>query len=203
MQHTGTISGQIQLKNQEDSFMKKLVWGMVVLSLLLFSATGLHARGIGVYGGWVFMQDDYEDKYVYDYDDTYTIGIIFDMGSFLFNRLIFRPALDYVNCESDNDNVMDKEIYGIHLDWYWHFMGTGSFSPFLGFGATLNYYEYEKVHGGDDVEDSDAGAEVFAGFNLDMTSSVTLMVQARYAWNDIASRDENMAKVLAGVIFKF
>ncbi len=181
--------------------MKKLIWGMVVLSLLLFSATGLHARGIGVYGGWVFMQDDYEDQFVYNYEDTYTIGIIFDMGSFLFNRLIFRPAFDYVSCEGEEDDHLDKEIYGIHLDWYWHFMGTGSFSPFLGFGAALNYYEFEEEKAID--EDSDAGAEVFAGFNFSLTGNVTLMIQARYAWNDIASRDENMAKFLAGLIFKF
>ena len=184
--------------------MKKLIGGVVVVSLLLFAANGLHARGIGIYGGWIFMQDDYKDEFAFDYDDTYTIGVLLEMGSFLFNSLIFRPAFDYVNCESDNVAVRDREVYGIHLDWYWHFMGTGSFSPFLGFGATLNYYEFEKMGPGDDFEeDSDAGAEVFAGFNLGLTSSITLMVQARYAWNDIASRDENMAKVLAGVIFKF
>lgn len=183
--------------------MKKVILGLLVLSLLLFSTTGLHARGVGIYGGWVFMQDDYENEFIFDYDDTYTIGVLLEMGSFLFNSLIFRPAFDYVNCESDNDAVRDREVYGIHLDWYWHFMGTGSLSPFLGFGATLNYYEFEKMGGGDDVEDSDAVVEVFAGFNLGLTSAITLMVQGRYAWNDIASRDENMAKVLAGVIFKF
>lgn len=180
--------------------MRKILFTFVIVSLLVFTATGLQARGIGVYGGWIFMQDDYEDEAVYDYENTYTVGVLFDMGSFLFNSLIFRPAVDYVSCEGDEVDTLDKEVYGIHLDWYWHFLGTGSFSPFLGFGATLNYYEWD-----DNVidEDSDAGAEVFAGFNFNLTGSIVLMIQGRYAWNDIASRDENMGKVLAGLIFKF
>ena len=89
--------------------MKKFVLALAVLCALMFSAS-LQARGIGAYGGYVFMQDEYADKDVCNYDDTWTVGVLFDMGSFLFNSLIFRPAVDYVECDNPEHDFNDKEV---------------------------------------------------------------------------------------------
>ena len=176
--------------------MKKLAVVIAFLCVVSFSATNLHARAIGIYGGWGLMQDDYESA---KFDDTWTVGVLFDMGHFVFKSLIFRPAFDYLQLDNPDTEKEEIDVYALHLDWYWHFMGTGSFSPFLGFGATLNYMDRE----GSDNEDSDAGIEGFVGFNYWITHGAAIMLQGRYTMHDIANRDQNIVKVLGGVIFKF
>lgn len=183
------------------NFKKNIVTVMAVAllsSFLVISAsTEANARAIGIKGGWAMVQDNYESA---GFEDTYTYGLYFDMGRFVFNSLDFRPGLDYIKLEHETNNNIEYTIWGIHLDWYWHFMGRSSLSPFLGFGAALNI-----IDDGDDQtdDDSDAGLEIFGGADVGLTGTISLLIEARYCFNDIANWDYNLAKFLIGLSFKF
>ncbi len=174
---------------------------LVIIALSLFisfySMKNADASGIGIKGGWATMRDDYD---ALQYENTYTVGIYFDMGKFLFNNLNFRPSLDYIRLK-DKDNTRDIRIYGIHLDWYYHFMGQSKIAPYFGIGAALNVFSNRNNNKADD--DSDAGMELFIGTDINLTGSVSLMLEGRYCFNDIANFNQNMIKVLAGFMLKF
>ncbi|MGB4269439.1 MAG: hypothetical protein WBK20_09685, partial [Spirochaetota bacterium] len=93
------------------------------------------------------------------------------------------------------------DVYGIHLDWYWFFMGKKQFSPFLGFGPALNYYSFDDDRTNDD--DSDAGIEGFAGVDFDISGPWKLMVELRYLWHDFADRDTTIVKLNVGLLYYF
>lgn len=172
--------------------MKKLL----LLVLLVFTTTSVFAASIGIKGGYSKMYDDYADTM----DDTWNIGIYFDLGTFLFRTLQFRPGIDYLSLENEDTNVEYADVYGIHLDWYWFFMGKKSFSPFLGFGPALNYYSFEDESS---EGDSDAGIEGFAGVEFDLTGPWKLLLELRYLWHDIADRDKTVVKLNAGIMHNF
>ncbi len=169
---------------------------LLLVVLIVFTASTVFAAGIGVKGGYSKMYDDYSDWY----DDTWNIGIYFDLGKFLFDTLQFRPGLDYLSLEPDEGDG-DTDVYGIHIDWYWFFMGKKQFSPYLGFGPALNYYDFEDDSTMD--EDSDAGIEGFAGVEFNLTGPWTLLVELRYLWHDIADRDTTIVKFNVGLMYYF
>jgi len=172
--------------------MKKLL----LVLLVVFTASSVFAAGIGIKGGYAKMYDDYADLF----DDTWNFGIVFDMGTFLFKNLQFRPGLDYLSLEYEDKNSKFADVYGIHLDWYWFFLGKKQFSPFLGFGPALNYYNYKD----DSSEgDSDAGLEGFAGIDFDLAGPWKLTLELRYLWHDIADRNSTIVKLNAGILYYF
>jgi len=173
--------------------MKKIL----LVLLVVFTASSVFAAGIGIKGGYSKMYDDYADVF----DDTWNIGIVFDMGTFLFNNLQFRPGIDYLSLENEDNNYEYADVYGIHLDWYWFFMGKKQFSPFLGFGPALNYYSFDDDRTNND--DSDAGIEGFLGVDFDLSGPWKLMLELRYLWHDIADRDTTIVKLNVGLLYYF
>lgn len=176
--------------------MKKLFVILAVLGLLFAASSDSFARGIIIKGGYAIMQEDYDDM---EYENKPFFGLFFDMGTFLFNSLRFKPGVDYIAMESDQANV-DFDVWGIHFDWYWYFLGKAAIQPYLGFGAALNYYDGDR---NDDDEDSDAGVEGFFGFEFDLSGPLALMLEARYVVHDIANRDQNMVKLGVGIQYSF
>lgn len=176
--------------------MKKLFVILAVLGLLFAVASDSFARGIIVKGGYAIMQEDYEDA---EYDNKPFFGLFFDMGTFLFDSLRFKPGVDYIAMRSDLPNS-DFDIWGIHLDWYWYFLGKAAIMPYLGFGPALNIYDWD-----DDTtdEDSDAGLEGFVGIQFDLSGPLALMLEGRYVVNDIADRGTNMVKLGVAVQYSF
>ncbi|HSV97540.1 MAG TPA: outer membrane beta-barrel protein [Spirochaetota bacterium] len=175
--------------------MKKLLVFLAVLGLLFAVASDSFARGIIVKGGYAIMQDDYEDA---EYDDQPFFGVFFDMGTFLFDSLRFKPGLDYISMKSDLGG--DFDVWGIHLDWYWYFLGKAAIQPYLGFGPALNIYDDDDNRSD---EDSDAGLEGFVGIQFDLSGPLALMLEARYVVHDIADRGTNMAKLGVAVQYSF
>ncbi len=178
--------------------MKKILIMLFAAGIIIsLSAGDVFARGIGVKGGYTWMREDNSDVY----ENNWNGGVFFDMGSFIFQSLKFRPGLDYVNCEGKNNNLADHEVWGIHFDWYWHFLGDGALSPFIGFGPTLNYLNWDDSNAD---EDSDAGVDVFAGLMLGIAGTpLDLILEARYKFIDIADRDDAMFQANLGILFKF
>ncbi len=178
--------------------MKKLLVFLIAAGLMLsFAAGELSARAIIIKGGYAMMQNDLEDI---DAENTWTFGVFFDMGTFIFNSLKFKPGLDWVSIETSNASLYD--IWGIHFDWYWYFMGNSSISPFLGFGPSLNYKDYNNKYSRD--KDSDAGVDLFAGAQFGISGTpFELILEARYRFIDIADRDENIFAILLGLQYKF
>ncbi len=174
--------------------MKKLVVVLAVLGIIFLAADASFARGIGIKGGYAVMADNYKDL---DVDDTPYFGVYFDAGNFLFNNLKFKPGLDYLTLKGPGQQD-DADVWGIHLDWYWHFLGQSAISPFLGFGAALNLYDFQS-----DYEDSDAGLEGFAGVEFAISGPFSLMIEARYVMHDIATREDNMWKLGVGIQYNF
>lgn len=174
---------------------KKIILLLVLMTAMLsiFGTAKAEAKGIGIKGGWAMMRDDYETA---QFDDTHTFGLFFDMGKFAFDNLSFRPGIDYIKLEND---YAYRKIYGIHLDWYFHFMGQQKIAPFIGFGAALNIYKDKDSR----EDDSDAGLELFFGTDINLVGNVSLLIEGRYCFNDIANLDQNMWKVLGGIMFKF
>ena len=178
--------------------MKKLFVILAVLGLLFAASSDSFARGIIIKGGYAIMQEDYDDA---EYDNKPFFGLFFDMGTFLFNSLRFKPGVDYISMEAEEgQGYGDFDVWGIHLDWYWYFLGKAAIQPYLGFGAALNYYDGGRY---DDDEDSDAGVEGFFGFEFDLAGPLALMLEARYVVYDIANRDQNMIKLGAGIQYSF
>ena len=176
--------------------MKKLFVVLAVLGLLFAASNDSFARGIIIKGGYAIMQDYYKDA---DYDNKPFFGLFFDMGSFIFNSLRFKPGLDYIAMKSDQ-GYGDFDVWGIHLDWYWYFLGKAAIQPYLGFGAALNYYDFDDRQA---EEDSDAGIEGFAGVQFDLSGPLALLLEARYVMHDIANRDQNMVKLGVGIQYSF
>lgn len=178
--------------------MKKTVFFILLACFVAFTASETFAAGIGLKGGYVNVREDLEDA---DFEDTWNFGVFFDMGTFLFRSLRFKPGFDYYQLENE-DTDAEIDVYGIHLDWYWYFMDRKAIAPFLGFGPTLNYYEYDT--GQDEEEDSDAGLEGFAGVDFAITGPMWLTVEVRYAWLDIAQQnDESVVKFNVGIMYYF
>jgi opacity protein-like surface antigen len=188
------------MMNFKKSIVTIAVIAMLSSFFVVLGASDANARAIGIKGGWAMVRDDYESA---DFQDTFTYGLYFDMGRFIFNSLSFRPGLDYIKLEQEDNSgnvIQELIIWGIHLDWYWHFMGKSSISPFLGFGAAMNILDDDDDQTDDD---SDAGLEVFGGADIGLTGSISLLLEARYCVNDIANRGQNMLKALVGLSFKF
>jgi hypothetical protein len=176
--------------------MKKLFISLLAVSLLLsFSYTTASAKAIGLKAGYLQPKDDLKD-----YDDQWAFGIYFDMGTFLINNLDFRPGLDYFTLENSDRTLAD--VWGIHFDWYWHFLDKGSIAPFIGFGPVLNYYDYEDDNTSN--EDSDAGVDLFLGLDIKIGSTpLSLMIEGRYKFLDIAARDQTAMALNIGIAYNF
>ena len=175
--------------------MKKIFLTLLVFSLLFtFAYNEASAATIGLKGGYTMPKDDLRD-----YDDTFNFGIYFDMGKFLFRDLNFRPGLDYFTLESDERGELG-DVWGIHLDWYWFFMGKKTIAPFIGFGPSLNYYDFQE-----DVtdEDSDAGVDLFLGADFNIAGPLTLMVEGRFKFLDIAARNDTAMQLNLGIAYSF
>jgi len=183
---------------EKETFMKKLSLLFIALCLFVgFSSNAVFAKAIGVKGGYTMPKDDLKD-----YDDAWAFGIYFDMGTFLINNLDFRPSVDMFTLENpDNDNDA-VDVWGIHFDWYWHFMDKGSIAPFIGFGPVLNYYDFDDDDTND--EDSDAGVDLFLGLDLKIGGTpLSLMIEGRYKFLDIAARDQTAIQANLGVAYNF
>lgn len=176
--------------------MKKFIIALFAISLLVsFGYSNASAKAIGLKGGYIAPQDDLDDA-----DDDYIFGIYFDMGQFLFETLTFRPGLDKFVLE--NDTAKYADVWGIHMDWYWHFLDKGAIAPFLGFGPTLNYYTggvYRR-----DSKDSDAGVDLFLGLDFRIGGTpLSIMVEGRYKFLDIADRGDTAMAASLGVAYNF
>jgi hypothetical protein len=178
--------------------MKKLLIVFMAAGLIVsFAASDVFARGIMLKGGYAMMRNDYADAEV---EDTWTFGIFFDMGTFLFPSLRFMPGVDWVSIETEEQSIED--IYGIHMDWYWFFMGERSIAPFLGFGPSLNYLDRNSRN--DENEDSDAGVDIFLGAMMKLGGTpFDLMIEARYRFIDIADRGANILALNLGLKYNF
>ncbi len=176
--------------------MKKILLGVVAIGIVLsVTASEVSARAIILKGGWAMMRNDFADA-----DDTWTGGVFFDMGTFLFNSLRFKPGVDYVEVKADTWKYAD--IWGIHMDWFWYPLQNAPIAPFLGFGPSLNYLNFNNDRSDDD--DSDAGVDVFAGAAFGIRGTpLTLFVEARYRFIDIASRDDNILAFNLGLEISF
>jgi hypothetical protein len=177
--------------------MKKVLVLLAVLGLLFMAANDSFARGIGIKGGYGIMMDDYDDA---EYDNQPFFGLFFDMGTFVFNSLRFKPGVDYISMKSDIGP--DFDVWGIHLDWYWYFLGSSTIKPFIGFGPALNYYDIDDDSSTDD-EDSDAGIEGFGGLEIDVSGPLAVIIEARYLWHDIADRQTTIVKLGLGIQYSF
>ncbi len=180
--------------------MKKIL--IVLLAVFMVTALAsdnLFAAGIGVKGGYSWMQADFADAY----KDRWNGGVYFDLGTFLINNMRFRPGLDYLHIDSKGSpsiHVMD--LWGIHFDWCWFFMGNHTISPFLGFGPSLNYLNLANNRNADD--DSDAGVDLFAGITFGVSGTpIELMVEWRYKFIDIANLGDRIMQVNVGLMYKF
>ena len=174
--------------------MKKILLTVLALTLLFtFTYNNASAATIGIKGGYTMPKDDL--KY---YDDTINFGVYFDMGKFIFNDLNFRPSIDYFVL--DRKNADGYDVWGIHMDWYWFFMGKKNIAPFIGFGPALNYYVFES----DNSEgDSDAGVDLFFGSDFKIAGPLTLMVEGRFKFLDIAARGETAMQLNLGIAYSF
>ncbi|HOP64446.1 MAG TPA: outer membrane beta-barrel protein [Spirochaetota bacterium] len=176
--------------------MKKISMLLIVLCLFIgFASNDVFARAIGVKGGYTMPKDDLKDC-----EDEWAFGVYFDMGTFLINNLDFRPSVDMFSLETEDYEIAD--VWGIHFDWYWHFLDKGTLSPFLGFGPVLNYYDFDD----DDTvdEDSDAGVDLFLGLELKIGGTpLTMMLEGRYKFLDIAARDHTAMQANLGIAYNF
>lgn len=175
--------------------MKKAIIAILIAFSIFISINDASARGIGIKGGYGWMLDNYEDA---KYKNEFALGMYFDMGTFIFNSLRFRPGFDYIEIQNETTKIADA--WGIHFDWYWFFLGKTKIAPFLGFGPALNYYSYKQSG---HAKDSDAGVEGFGGFEFDLAGPLSLMLEARYLWHDIATRNDNIFKVYVGLLYSF
>lgn len=177
--------------------MKKLSLFFIALCLFMGVATNdVFAKAIGIKGGYTMPKDDYKD-----FDDDWNFGVYFDMGTFLINNLDFRPSVDMLSLENSDLNYKFADVWGIHFDWYWHFMDKGTFAPFIGFGPSLNYYDYDDDDTAD--EDSDAGVDLFLGCDINVSGPLAIMIEGRYKFFDIAARDETAFQANLGIAYSF
>jgi len=177
--------------------MKKL--SMLLITLCLFvgvSSNDVFAKAIGIKGGYTMPQDDLKS-----YDDDYNFGVYFDMGTFLINNLDFRPSVDRFTLEKSDANYKLANVWGIHFDWYWHFLDKGSIAPFIGFGPSLNYYDFKD---NSQAKDSDAGVDLFFGLDFKIGGTpLSLMVEGRYKFLDIAEKNDTVWQFNVGIGYNF
>lgn len=193
---------------EKETFMKKFSMLFIALCLFVgFSSNNVFAKAIGLKGGYTWPTDDFKN-----YENTWAFGIYFDMGTFLINNLDFRPSFDYIKLENESRKhgpYGEHEVYGIHLDWYWHFLDKGTFSPFIGFGPSLNYLDWDSNDEDETTlssqeEDSDAGVDLFLGADIALSGTpLTLMIEGRYKFFDIASREDTALQANLGVAYNF
>jgi len=185
-----------RLYYNKETKMKKFIIALFAISLLVsFGYSNASAKAIGLKGGYIAPQDDLDD-----YDDDYVFGIYFDAGPFLFESLTFRPGLDMFTLENNDYTLAD--VWGIHMDWYWHFMDKGALSPFLGFGPVLNFYSYDDND--TNREDSDAGVDLFFGLDFRIGGTpLSLMLEGRYKFLDIAARNDTAMAASLGIAYNF
>lgn len=177
--------------------MKKISLLLIALCLFVgFSSSSVFAKAIGIKGGYTSFKDDWRN-----YDEDWNFGVYFDMGSFLINNLDFRPSIDVVSLEESDKNRKDADVWGIHMDWYWHFMDKGAIAPFIGFGPSLNYYDLGDDNTAD--EDSDAGVDLFLGCDFKISGPLSLMIEGRYKFFDIAARDNTAVQGNIGLSYSF
>ena len=178
--------------------MKKLSLLLIALCLFVgFSSSAVFAKAIGIKGGYTTPRNDLKD-----YDDDWNFGVYFDMGSFLINNLDFRPSIDVFTKEISDRNFKESDVWGIHMDWYWHFLNKGAIAPFIGFGPSLNYYDFNDDR--DDDGDSDAGVDLFFGVDIKISGTpLSLMVEGRYKFLDIAARSQNAMQANLGIAYNF
>ena len=87
------------------------------------------------------------------------------------------------------------------MDWWWFPLQNAPVNPFLGFGPSLNYLNYDNSR---DDDDSDAGVDVFLGAAFGLRGTpLELFVEARYRFIDIAARDDNILAFNLGIEIKF
>jgi len=178
--------------------MKKLTMLLIALCLFIgFSSGNVFAKSIGVKGGYTMPKDDLRD-----YDDGINFGIYFDMGSVIFNSLVFKPGIDRFTLEKSDFDYTYADVWGIHFDWYWHFLDKGAIAPFLGFGPVLNYYSFNDDS--TDNEDSDAGVDLFFGLDFKIGGTpLSLMLEGRYKVLDIAARNQTAMQANLGIAYNF
>jgi hypothetical protein len=177
--------------------MKKLSLFLIALCLFMgFATNDVFARAIGIKGGYTMPRNDLDD-----YDDVWVFGVYFDMGTFLINNLDFRPSIDVFSLENSDADYKLADVWGLHMDWYWHFMDKGTFAPFLGFGPALNYYQFDNDR--DDNEDSDAGVDLFFGCDINVSGPLSILIEGRYKFLDIAARSENAMQANLGIAYSF
>ena len=171
--------------------MKKLLVSFFAICMLIgVGYSNASANTIGIKGGYVVPTNDLED-----YDNALAFGLYFDMGKFVFNSLSFRPSLDYFSLEYKN---WSTDVFGLHMDWYWHFMDNkrSAMAPFIGFGAALNFY--------DGQDDSDAGLELFGGIDFKLSGAPLLLtIEGRYKFLDIADFDQSAFELSLGIGYMF
>jgi len=178
--------------------MKKLFIALLALSLFLtIGYNTASAKAIGIKGGYLSPKDDLKDC-----EDQWAFGVYFDMGKFIIDSMDFRPSVDYFTLENKDDSSFDRDVYGIHFDWYWHFMDKSSFAPFIGFGPVLNYYSWDDDNTND--EDSDAGVDLFVGADVKIGSTpLSLLIEGRYKFLDIAARNDTAMALFIGIAYNF
>ena len=79
---------------------------LLLVVLIVFTASTVFASGIGVKGGYSKMYDDYSDWY----DDTWNIGVYFDLGKFLFDTLILTAFIHLLTIQISPDIFLMAEI---------------------------------------------------------------------------------------------
>jgi len=175
--------------------MKKFILLFIASAMIVTSAVNnSHAAAIGIKGGYCWTENDLNDLA----DNTWNIGIYFDMGSVLFSSLDFRPGLDYFRWKKNGIN--NGKDWGVHFDWYWNFMGKQAISPFIGFGPTLTYMDMPS----NQHNESHAGLDLFAGADIKIGSTpLSVLLEARYKFPDIAYLGRGAFLLDAGISYHF
>jgi opacity protein-like surface antigen len=170
--------------------------------MFIFCSNDLFARAVGLKIIYNNMMGDYSDA---ELENNISGGLFFEVGTFGFQSLIFRPGLDFVNLETKDFDI--ATIWGFHCDWYWYFMEKGALAPFLGFGPALNYIRYEDNHNGNggvgEDDDSDVGIEGFGGVEYAVSGQIKLMLELRFVIHDIADTDKQIFKPSIGASYSF
>ncbi len=178
--------------------MKKLLLLLITLCLFVgYSTNDVFAKAIGIKGGYTMPKDNLSD-----YDNDWVFGVYFDMGKFLIDSLDFRPGVDMFTLENPDNKTKNVDVWGIHFDWYWHFLDKGAIAPFIGFGPSLNYYNFEDDNTAN--EDSDAGVDLFLGLDIKIGGTpLSLLIEGRYKFLDIAARDDTAMQANIGIAYNF
>jgi hypothetical protein len=175
--------------------MKKFAVLFIVAGMLIAGSNAVYAKAIGGKIIYNKMMDDYKDA---QFDNNISGGVFFEIGPSFYDS-VFRPGFDWVTLEDNNGKY--ARVYGIHLDWYWFFMKGKPLTPFLGFGPSLNYYNFQSNRSIDD--DSDAGIEAFGGLEYNISGPWSLIFELRLVQHDIADLGARIFKGSLGVVYYF